>query len=78
MLCDDVKRVVYFFLDGSVGDQKRQDIEIHLSNCPDCEVRISIQRKLRSFIRTRLSPVSAPETLRIRLSRSLRAVPAVE
>ena len=76
MLCDDVKRVMYFFLDGSVGDQKRHAIEIHVSNCPDCEIRVVVQRKLRSFIRKRLSPVSAPETLRIRLTQSLRTVPA--
>lgn len=78
MLCDDVKRVIYFFLDDSVGEKKRQDIEIHLKDCPDCEVRIYIQRKLRSFVRSRLSRVDAPETLRIRLTRSLRAVPATE
>ena len=76
MLCDDVKRVVYFFLDGSLGDQKQHELVIHLDDCPDCEIRITVQRKLRSFIRRRLSPVSAPETLRIRLSQSLRAVPA--
>jgi mycothiol system anti-sigma-R factor len=76
MLCDDVKRVVYFFLDGSLTDHKKHALLIHLSNCPDCEVRISVHRRLRSFIRRRLSPVTAPETLRIRLTRSLRALPA--
>lgn len=76
MLCNDVKRVIYFFLDGSLGDQKQQALEIHLSNCPDCEVRVTVQRKLRSFVRKRLSRVSAPETLRIRVVQSLRAVPA--
>jgi mycothiol system anti-sigma-R factor len=76
MLCDEVKRVMYFFLDGSVGDRKRNAIEIHVSGCPDCEVRVVVQKKLRSFIRRRLSPVAAPETLRIRLTQSLRAVPA--
>ena len=76
MLCDDVKRVVYFFLDGSLGDMKKQAFEIHLKDCPDCEVRIVVQRKLRSFLRRRLAPVSAPETLRIRVSRSLRTAPA--
>lgn len=73
MLCDDVKRVVYFFLDGSLGEQKRQSIEIHLHDCPDCETRVTIHRRLRGFFRSRLTPVSAPETLRIRLSQSLRA-----
>ncbi|HKR66999.1 MAG TPA: zf-HC2 domain-containing protein [Thermoanaerobaculia bacterium] len=72
MLCDDVKRVVYFFLDGSLGDSKKVDLEIHLSNCPDCEVRIRVHRKLRDFVRRRLTPMSAPEHLRLRLSQSLR------
>jgi mycothiol system anti-sigma-R factor len=72
MLCDDVKRVIYFFLDGSLGDNRRQTIELHLHDCPDCEVRVTVHRKMRSFFRKRLSPVSAPETLRIRLSQSLR------
>ena len=78
MLCDDVKRVVYFFLDGSLSTHKHRDIEIHLSNCPDCEVRVIVHRKLRSFVRKRLSPVHAPDTLRIRLVQSLRAAPAAE
>ena len=73
MLCDDVKRVVYFFLDGSLGHQKQHALEIHLSNCPDCEIRIIVQKKLRSFFRNRLAPVAAPETLRVRLTQSLRA-----
>ncbi len=76
MLCDDVKRVMYFFLDGSLGDSRRQTIEIHLHDCPDCDVRITVHRKLRSFLRKRLSPVAAPDTLRIRLSQSLRTLAA--
>lgn len=76
MLCDDVKRVVYFFLDGSVSERKKQDLEIHLSNCHDCEVRVTVQRQLRSFFRRRMAPVSAPDHLRIRLTQSLRTVPA--
>ena len=76
MLCDDVKRVVYFFLDGSLGATKKQAFEIHLKDCPDCEVRIVVHRKLRSFVRQRLGRVTAPETLRIRLSQNLRAEPA--
>ncbi|HEY0156115.1 MAG TPA: zf-HC2 domain-containing protein [Thermoanaerobaculia bacterium] len=76
MLCDDVKRVVYFFLDGSLADHKKHAVEIHLSNCPDCEVRITVHRKLRTFVRRRLARVTAPETLRIRLTQSLRTLPA--
>ena len=73
MLCGDVKRVLYFFLDGSVSDQKRQTIEIHLHDCPDCETRVTIHRRLRGFLRKRLTPLAAPETLRVRVVQSLRA-----
>jgi mycothiol system anti-sigma-R factor len=72
MLCDDVKRVVYFFLDESLGSQKKRDIEIHLSDCPDCEIRIVVQRRLRAFVRERLTPMQAPDHLRIRLSETIR------
>lgn len=74
MLCDDVKRVVYFFLDGSLPSHKHRDIEIHISNCPDCEVRVVVHKKLRTFFRSRITPVAAPAHLRVRLNRSIRAV----
>ncbi len=73
MLCDDVRRVIYFFLDGSLSEQKRQSLEIHVSTCPDCETRVTIHRRLRGFFRKRLAPVTAPETLRVRVVQSLRA-----
>jgi mycothiol system anti-sigma-R factor len=78
MLCKDVKRVVYFFLDGSMSDSKKQALEIHLSNCPDCEIRIVFSRKLRSFFKKRTTHLAAPETLRVRLSQTLRTIPASE
>ena len=74
MGCEDVKRVIYFFLDGSLGDVKLREISRHLDDCPDCGVRARIQKRLREFVRRRLAPVSAPERFKIRLSRSLRAV----
>ncbi len=74
MGCDDVKRVIYFFLDGSLGDAKRLDIVQHLSLCPECEQRTQIHKRLRDFTLRRLGHVPAPEHLRIRLSRSLRSV----
>ena len=78
MLCDDVKRVVYFFLDESLGSQKKHDIEIHLSNCPDCEIRVVVQRRLRLFVRERLSPMNAPDHLRTRLSETIRQFAAAD
>jgi mycothiol system anti-sigma-R factor len=74
MICDDVKRVAYFFLDGKLGENKQNDFKTHVSICPDCEQRVSIHRRLRIFIGKHLSRDSAPQRLRQRLSRSFRAL----
>jgi mycothiol system anti-sigma-R factor len=74
MICDDVKRVAYFFLDGTMGEGKQTDFKTHVSICPGCEQRVSIHRRLRNFIMKRLGRDSAPQRLRQRLSRSFRAL----
>jgi mycothiol system anti-sigma-R factor len=74
MLCDDVKRVVYFFLDGALEPQKERDFSSHLSLCPECEARTNLHRRLRIFVQRRLTPLSAPNHLKVRLTRVLRAV----
>lgn len=78
MLCDDVRRVMYFFLDGSLADGKQKDLRSHLSRCPDCDQRISVHKRLRNFVKGRLAPVAAPERLKVRVSRALRAICATD
>jgi len=73
MLCREVKRVAYFFLDGSLGSRSLKAVTTHLGICHDCEARIRIQKQLRQFIRRRLAPLNAPERLKVRLTRTLRA-----
>lgn len=75
MLCNDVKRVVYFFLDGSLADPKQKDFTSHLNLCPDCEARTAFHRRLRGFLQKRLERIhaTAPDRLRTRLTRSIRA-----
>lgn len=73
LLCDEVKRVIYFFLDGTLGDSKRQAVDTHLSLCPDCEKRTAINRRLRGFVQKRLARLTASEQLKTRLVRSVRA-----
>jgi mycothiol system anti-sigma-R factor len=72
MLCDEYRRVVYFFLDGSLGQRKLVELETHLEICHDCEARTAIHRRLRAFVRKRLAPLSAPEHLKVRVVQSLR------
>jgi mycothiol system anti-sigma-R factor len=76
MICDDVKRVIYFFLDGELGENKRNDLSTHLNLCPECDQRAVIQRRLRQFVRGRIERYQAPDHLKRRLSRALRAFSA--
>lgn len=73
MGCDDVRRTVYFFLDGSLAAERQREVASHLVGCRECEARIEFHRRVRCFIRQRLAPVEAPVHLKLRLSRSLRA-----
>jgi hypothetical protein len=74
MRCDDVKRVVYFFLDGTLGPQRGRDFHAHVTLCPECAQRIHVQRRLRTFVQNRLERITATDRFKVRLSRSLRAM----
>lgn len=74
MLCNDVKRVVYFYLDGTLSDRRDQDFRSHVSDCHDCEQRTIVHRRLREFVHHRLTVIVAPDRFKVRLSRSLRAM----
>ena len=75
MLCRDVKRVVTFFLDGSLGEVKKQEFDSHVRLCRDCDERTKILTKLRIFVERRLDRICtpAPDHLKTRLTRSIRA-----
>ena len=73
MLCDDVRRTVYFFLDGSLAEAKQRDFKTHIEECPDCGTRTQVQVRIRRFVLRRLAPQPAPSRLKTRLLRSLRA-----
>jgi anti-sigma factor RsiW len=75
MLCRDVKRAVYFFLDGALADPTQRDFNSHLSLCPECEARTAFHRRLRTFLQKRLERINAtaPARLKTRLTRSIRA-----
>jgi len=72
MVCDDVKRIVYFFLDGELGANKATDIQQHVDGCKDCGDRVTIHKRLRNFIRRKLRS-SAPARLRDKIAQAVRA-----
>lgn len=71
MVCDDVRRIAYFFLDGQLGENRHTDLQGHVQACPSCDGRLTIHRRLREFIRRRLAPVTAPPPLRDRIRNAI-------
>jgi mycothiol system anti-sigma-R factor len=67
MLCDDVKRFVYFYLDGQLGKQKASDFDSHIGACRHCDDRLTIHKRLRSFITRHLTGEPVPDRLRERI-----------
>lgn len=67
MVCNDVKRIAYFYLDGALSEQKLNEVQLHLEECRDCDGRVTIHRRLRDFVKRRVHQ-SAPEQLRERLT----------
>lgn len=76
MRCNDVRRAVYLFLDGSLDEPAHVDFTSHIQLCPECDTRTKVQRRIRVFIVSRLRPESAPERLKQRLIRTFRAIKA--
>jgi mycothiol system anti-sigma-R factor len=77
MRCNDVRRAVYLFLDGSLDEPANVDFTAHIRLCPECDTRTKVQRRIRVFIVSRLRrPESAPERLKQRLIRTFRAIKA--
>lgn len=64
--CDDVRRVAYFYLDGTLGPNKEQFVKSHLVECPDCDQRVGLHKRIRNFLRARLT-AHAPDSLRQRI-----------
>ena len=74
MGCDDVRRVIYFFLDDSLGETKKKDVGKHLNLCPECGQRARISKRIREFFQRRIRREPAPERFKVRLTRSIRAI----
>jgi len=74
MVCDDVKRGAYSFLDGVLEATHVSEFQSHLNDCPGCDDRMRVQQKLRSFVKKRLTPSAAPDHLTGRISTALAKV----
>ncbi|MGA7616994.1 MAG: zf-HC2 domain-containing protein [Thermoanaerobaculia bacterium] len=73
LICDEVKRVAYFYLDGQLGRNKTDDFASHLKACGDCDGRIVIHQRLRRLVQHRLARSIAPTPLKDRVRQICRS-----
>ncbi|MBI2215558.1 MAG: zf-HC2 domain-containing protein [Acidobacteria bacterium] len=67
MVCGELKHLVYFYLDGTVGKVKSDEFRLHIDVCEECARYVGVEERLRRFLRSRLRPRSAPDGLRERI-----------
>lgn len=67
MVCGELKHLVYFYLDGTVGSVKADEFRLHIDGCDDCARYVGVEERLRRFLRSRLGRRCAPDGLRERI-----------
>lgn len=72
MICHEIRRIAYFYLDGTVGSGKSVTVETHLKQCPECGVRVKIHERARQVLKVRLVKLEAPPSLRERIRQACR------
>jgi anti-sigma factor (TIGR02949 family) len=72
VICDEIRRLAYFYLDGTVSSAKAASLESHVVHCPECGARLAINRRVREVVQLSLRPLQAPERLRVRVQKVCR------
>jgi len=76
MICQELERLLYPYLDGEFQPEERHDVEAHLAGCTECRARVEAERKvqqaLRRAARQSVTRMRAPESLRAGIQVGLR------
>ena len=71
MTCDLSQTRLHAYFDGELDAIGAAEFERHLESCPDCDMRLAAEEKLRSALAGAQLYTRAPETLRRKLQISL-------
>ena len=71
--CEEILREVYPYLDASLSDSARAEIQHHLDECGPCLARYDLERTVKNLVARSCTEV-APEGLRQRVQLSIRQV----
>jgi mycothiol system anti-sigma-R factor len=65
--CNETIRQLYAYLDEMLDESLKNDIALHLGDCPDCQGRVEFEYSLKLNIRARAQEEPVPDELRERL-----------
>jgi mycothiol system anti-sigma-R factor len=75
MICQELERLLYPYLDGEFQPEERLDVENHLAACAGCARRVEMEREvqqaLRRAARHSVQSSRAPQSLRMGIAESL-------
>lgn len=76
MICQDLERFLYPYLDGEFQAEERLEVEAHLSRCPACAQRVHTEAQMREALRRAarhaVQSSRAPEALRASIQLGVR------
>lgn len=73
MNCDELKAVVYDYLDGELPAEKMSGADAHVASCASCENKISFEKSYRLLLRKSLTAQEAPSALKAKVRVRLAA-----
>lgn len=72
-LCESIDTLAMAYLDDELAPEERREVELHVTECASCRVRLDGERADRELVRAALVAPRAPELLRARVTRALDA-----
>lgn len=73
--CRFVDRHVGAFVDGEMDPVSMIDLERHVDECARCQERLAFEHRARALVQSSLGGVTAPESLRLRVTEALAREP---
>lgn len=76
MICQELDRLLYPYLDGEFQPEERMDVEAHLAECTDCAQQVEAEKQMREALRRAarhsVQSARAPASLRLGVEAGLR------
>jgi anti-sigma factor RsiW len=74
MICSELEPLIQAYVDGEIASSDAAELEGHLAGCPDCDARVSMERRERMALRQHLkaSQTLAPDSVRNSVRASLQ------